>query len=311
MKHWKTGLIAVLVSGSLYAAPMPVVTSFSILGDVAKQVGGERVNVQNLVGPNQDAHAYHMTSGDVKKIRSAKLVLVNGLGLEAADVQRAVKQSKVAYAEATAGIKPLKAPEGGHHHHHGHDHHGHDHHDHHHHHDHGEFDPHVWTDPVLMQTYAQNVANALIKADPEGKAYYQQRLADYQGQLKKLHEETQKAFNAVPQNQRKVLTGHDAFAYMGKRYNIKFIAPQGVSSSAEPSAKQVAAIIRQIKRDGIKAVFAENIKDTRMVDRIAQETGVKVSGKLYSDALSTGAPADTYVNMYRYNVKALTDAMKQ
>lgn len=158
MKHWKLGVIAALMSGAVYAAPMNVVTSFSILGDVAKQIGGDRVAVQNLVGSNQDTHAYHMTSGDIKKIRGAKLVLLNGLGLEAADVQRAVKQSKVPFAEAAKGIQALKAEEGEHH----HDHEGH-------HHDHGEFDPHVWNDPVLMTTYAQNVANALIQADPEGK----------------------------------------------------------------------------------------------------------------------------------------------
>ena len=301
MKHWKLGIVAALLTGAAYAAPLPVVTSFSILGDVAKQIGGDRVAVQSLVGANQDSHAYHMTSGDIKKIRSAKLVLLNGLGLEAADVQRAVKQSKVPFAEATKGIQALKAEEGGHH--HDHDHEGH-------HHDHGEFDPHVWTDPVLMGTYAQNVANALIQADPEGKTYYQQRLGNYQMQLKKLHSDAQAAFNAVPAAKRKVLTGHDAFTYMGKRYNIEFIAPQGVSSEAEPSAKQVASIIRQIKREGIKAVFTENIKDTRMIDRIAKETGVNVSGRLYSDALG-GAPANSYIGMYRYNVKVLTDAMKK
>lgn len=306
MKHWKLGVVAALLTGAAYAAPLPVVTSFSILGDVAKQVGGERVTVQNLVGANQDSHAYHMTSGDIKKIRSAKLVLLNGLGLEGADVQRAVKQSKVAYAEATKGITALKASEEGHHHHHHDGEEGHEHH----HHDHGEFDPHVWTDPVLMTTYAKNVGDALIKADPAGKAYYQQRLNAYQGQLKKLHADAQAAFNAVPADKRKVLTGHDAFSYMAKRYNISFISPQGVSSAAEPSAKQVASIIRQIKREGVKAVFAENIKDSRMVDRIAKETGVRVSGKLYSDALG-GAPANTYIGMYRYNVKALTDAMKK
>ena len=299
MKHWKLSLCALLVAGSVSAEPLNVVSSFSILGDVAKQIGGDKVAVTNLVGPDQDSHVYNITSGDIKKIRGAKLVLLNGLGLEAADVQRAVKQSKVPFAEATKGIQALKAEEGEHH----HDHEGH-------HHDHGEFDPHVWTDPVLMTTYAQNVANALIQADPEGKTYYQQRLGNYQVQLKKLHSDAQAAFNAVPAAKRKVLTGHDAFSYMGKRYNIEFIAPQGVSSEAEPSAKQVASIIRQIKREGIKAVFTENIKDTRMVDRIAKETGVNVSGKLYSDALG-GAPANTYIGMYRYNVKALTDAMKK
>ena len=131
MKHWKLGVIAALMSGAVYAAPMNVVTSFSILGDVTKQIGGDRVAVQNLVGANQDSHAYHMTSGDIKKIRGAKLVLLNGLGLEAADVQRAVKQSKVPFAEATKGIQALKAEEGGHHHDHDHEHHHHHSHSHH------------------------------------------------------------------------------------------------------------------------------------------------------------------------------------
>ena len=300
-KYWISGLGLMLFSGAVAAAPLQVVSSFSILGDVVKQVGGDRVAVTNLVGANQDSHAYNMTAADVKKIRAAKLVLVNGLGLEKAEMMRAVKQSKVPYAEATAGIKALAAPEGGGHE-HGHDH-GHDH-------DHGEYDPHVWTDPVLMQKYASNVAVALIKADPANKDYYLQRLQAYSGELVKLDSYARSQFNTIPQAKRKVLTGHDSFAYMGKRYAVRFVSPQGVSSEAEPSAKQVAAIIRQVKQEGIRAIFAENIKDTRMVDKIAQETGSKIGGKLYSDALSSGAPANTYINMYRYNVRVLTDAMK-
>ena len=298
MKHWKPAAIAALWSGALYAAPMPVVASFSILGDVAQQIGGERVAVQNLVGANQDAHAYNLTSGDIKKIREARLVLLNGLGLEKAELQRAVKQSKVASAEATAGIKPLATDE----HHHEHDH-GHDH-------DHGEFDPHVWNDPVLMQRYAANVAIALIKADPAGSRYYQQRFKDYQHVLNQLNNYANQQFGAVAPAKRKVLTGHDSFAYLGKRYQVKFISPQGVSSEAEPSARQIAAIIRQIKAENVKAVFTENIKDGRMIARIAKETGVKVSGGLYADALSSGAPAGTYADMFRYNVRVMSEAMK-
>ena len=298
MKHWKLAVIAALWSGALYAAPMPVVASFSILGDVAQQIGGERVVVQSLVGANQDAHAYNLTSGDIKKIREARLVLLNGLGLEKAELQRAVKQSKVASAEATAGIKPLAADE--HHHEHGHDHD----------HDHGEFDPHVWNDPVLMQRYAANVAIALIKADPAGSRYYQQRFKDYQHVLNQLNNYANQQFGAVAPAKRKVLTGHDSFAYLGKRYQVKFISPQGVSSEAEPSARQIAAIIRQIKAENVKAVFTENIKDGRMIARIAKETGVKVSGGLYADALSSGAPAGTYADMFRYNVRVMSEAMK-
>lgn len=298
MKHWKPAAIAALWSGALYAAPMPVVASFSILGDVAQQIGGERVAVQSLVGANQDAHAYNLTSGDIKKIREARLVLLNGLGLEKAELQRAVKQSKVASAEATAGIKPLAADEHHHEHNHGHDH------------DHGEFDPHVWNDPVLMQRYAANVAIALIKADPAGSRYYQQRFKDYQHVLNQLNNYANQQFGAVAPAKRKVLTGHDSFAYLGKRYQVKFISPQGVSSEAEPSARQIAAIIRQIKAENVKAVFTENIKDGRMIARIAKETGVKVSGGLYADALSSGAPAGTYADMFRYNVRVMSEAMK-
>lgn len=315
LKHWKLGLVAALFSGSLYAAPpLEVVSSFSILGDVAKQVGGERVNVSNLVGPDQDAHAYNLTSRDMQRIRNAKLVLVNGLGFEQAAVMRGIRQSGVPFAEATKNIQPMKAEDHDdddhdHDHDHGHDHHGHGH-DHGHHH-HGEFDPHVWNDPVLMKTYAQNVADALIKVDPQGRAYYQQRLNGYQARLDAMHQWAQTQFNSVPQARRKVLTGHDAFNYMGKRYRIEFIAPQGVSTEAEPSARQVSALIRQIRSQGIRAAFSENIKDSRMVERISRETGIRVNGKLYSDALSRGAPAATYEQMFRYNVNALVNAMKQ
>ncbi len=303
LKHWKLGIVAALFSGSLYAAPLEVMSSFSILGDVAKQVGGERVNVSNLVGPDQDAHAYNLTSRDLRRIRSAKLVLVNGLGFEQAAVMRGIRQSGVPFAEATKNIQPMQAED----HDDDHDHHGHGH-EHHH---HGQFDPHVWNDPVLMKTYAQNVADALIKVDPQGRAYYQQRLSNYQSRLDALHQWAGAQFNSVPAARRKVLTGHDAFNYLGKRYRVEFIAPQGVSTEAEPSARQVSALIRQIRSQNIRAAFSENIKDSRMVERIARETGIRVNGKLYSDALSRGAPAATYEQMFRHNVSALVNAMKQ
>ena len=298
LKKWKLGLVAALFSGSLYAAPIEVVTSFSILGDVTKQVGGERVNVTNLVGPDQDAHAYNLTSRDLRTVRNAKLVLVNGLGFEQAAVMRGIRQSGVPFAEATQGIQPIKAEA------HDHDH-DHDHHD------HGEFDPHVWSDPVLMRTYAQNVANALIRIDPEGRAYYQQRLTDYQGRLNALNQWAAAQFNSVPTTRRKVLIGHHSFGYLGKRYRVEFVAPQGMSTDAQPSAQQVAALIRQIRSQNIRAAFSENIKDARMVQRIAQETGIRINGKLYTDALSRGAPAATYEQMFRYNVTAMVNAMKQ
>lgn len=295
-------IVSMLCSSIVVAAQLPVVSSFSILGDVAKQIGGERVEVSDLVGVDADAHAYQLTGNDIKKISAAKLVLVNGLGLESADVMRAIKQSKVAYAEASAGIHPLK----------NHDHDEEEHHEHHEeeHHHHGPNDPHVWNDPVLMQKYAANVAKALIRVDPEGKAYYQQRFNVFSGKLIDLDKYARQQFAAIPLAQRKILTGHDSFAYLGKRYGIHFIAPQGISTESEPSAKDIAAIIRQIKQQGLKAVFTENIKNGQIIERIAKETGLKVDNKLYSDALSKGAPAATYIDLFRYNVRVMSDAMK-
>ena len=293
----KLALLLALLSGSVLADGLPVVASFSILGDVVQQIGGERVHVQNLVGADADSHAYQLTGADIKKIASAKLVLLNGLGLEKADVIRAIKQANVPYAEASAGIQALPSEEDEH------EHHDHDH-------DHGEFDPHVWHDPVLMQKYAANVTAALIKADPSGAKYYQQRFKAYSAKLVELDKFAQQQFASVLPERRKVLTGHDSFHYLGKRYNVQFLAPQGVSTESEPSAKMVANIIRQIKQQNIHAVFVENIKDGRMVQRIAQESGAKVGGTLYSDALSQGAPAKTYADMFRYNVKTMVGAMK-
>lgn len=289
MKLWKWGALAALLTGHLYAAPLPVVASFSILGDVAHQIGGNRISVQTLVGPDENAHVHQLSSNDIRKIRAARLVLFNGLGFEKADAARAVQQSKVPLAYATAGISAAKMSGGQ---------------------GHQASDPHVWHDPVLMQTYARNVANALIKVDPAGRAYYQQRLSGYAAQLKALNTYASQSFAAIPAAKRKVLTGHDAFGYLGRRYHVQFIAPQSANAEAEPSARDVAAIIRQIKQQGINAIFTENIKNPRMVERIARETGRRVQGRLYSDALSKGAPAGTYADMFRYNVRVLSQAMR-
>lgn len=309
LKKWTFGLYAALLSAALSAQPVEVVASFSILGDVAREIGGDRVKVSTLVGPDQDAHAYQLNSRDLRTVRDAKLVLVNGLGFEQAAVMRGIRQSDTPYAEAARGIEPLKNEE--HHHEHGHGHDHHHEHGHHHGHSHGEHDPHVWSDPVLMRRYAQNVAEALIRTDPDGASHYRQRLGEYQNRLDGLHRWAQSRFAAVPQSRRKVLIGHHSFGYLGHRYRVEFIAPQGISTDAQPSARQVAALIRQIREQNIRAAFSENIKDARMVERIARETGIRINGKLYTDALSRDPQADSYEKMFRHNVNALVEAMKQ
>lgn len=303
---FKTFVLAGLLSlGSAWAnTPLPVVTSFSILADVAQKIGGERVAVQALVAADTDSHSYQMTPADVRKIRAAKLLLVNGLGLESAPLQRAMQNSKIPMAVATKGIAALSNA----------DDHDHDHdHKHAHGHAHGEQDPHVWQDPVRMQSYARNIADALIAADPAGRAHYEQRLAAYQRELQQLHSWAEQQFAAVPAAQRKVLTAHDAFAYLGARYHVAFIAPLGTNSDSQPSARAVALIIQQIRKENVRAVFLENVKDARLLQQIARETGVPVQQQaLYSDALSGAqGPAPTYLQLMRHNIGALAQALRQ
>lgn len=312
---FKTFVLAGLLGlGSAWAsgpmrAPLPVVTSFSILADVAQQIGGERVTVQPLIAADTDAHSYQMTPADVRKIRSAKLLIANGLGLESAPLQRAMQGSQIPLAVATQGIEPLPTHE--HDHDHGHAH-GHSHSHGHHHHAHGEHDPHVWQDPVRMQAYARNIAQALIQADPAGKPHYEQRLAAYQRELQQLHSWAEQQFAAIAPAQRKVLTAHDAFAYLGARYQVTFVAPLGVSADSDASARRVARLIQQVRTQGIRAIFLENVKDARLIEQIARETGVPVQQQaLYSDALSgPKGPAPTYLQLMRHNISALATALK-
>ena len=280
-------LMVLGLSAAVHAAPLPVVASFSILGDMARQIGGERVAVQTLVGADADAHAYQLTPANVRTLRAAQLLLVNGLGFESAAMQRAMKASKVPVATATTGMAPIHGDEGA--------------------------DPHVWNDPALMPTYTRNIANALIQADPAGQAHYEQRLAAYQRELQALDAWAQQQFVNIPAAQRKVLTAHDAFAYLGRRYQIAFIAPLGMSAESDASAKTVARIVTQVRREKIRAVFLENIKDARLVQQLARETGVAVRPqKLYSDALSNAqGPAATYVQLVRHNVTAIAQALRE
>lgn len=288
-------LAALLVSTNLFANPINVLSSFSILGDVSKELGGERVKVITLIGADQDAHTYQLQSQDVKKIQSAKLIIMNGLGFERADIRRAVQNSGKKIVNATAGIKALPIVS--------HEHHSEQH-------DHGAYDPHVWHDPILMQTYSRNITNALISIDPQGKEYYLNRLKDYQTKLNQLHVWTQSQFQMVPVAKRKAMTAHDSFAYLGNRYKIKFYSPQGVSTHDTASAATIASLIQQIKQEQIKALLIENMVNPRIVQQIAKEAKVNTKGTLYADALSIRGSSQNYWGLMRHNVSTLTNAMK-
>ncbi len=316
------GALALPSGPALAQAPekLPVVASFSILGDLVRQVGGDRVAVTTLVGPGGDAHVYEPTPADAKRVAAAKLVLVNGLGFEGW-LDRLAKASgtKAPVVVATTGITPLAAPDDDddddHGHAHGKDAHGKgahkdSHKDAHAGHDHGGLDPHAWQSIQNAKVYVANIRDALTAADPAGREAYAANAAAYSAKLDALDAEVKAAMAAIPAERRRIITSHDAFAYFGNAYGLTLIAPQGVSTESEASAKDVARIIRQIKADKIPAVFMENISDPRLVTRIAKETGARIGGALYSDALSDDkGPASTYIDMMRSNVRTLSSAL--
>jgi zinc/manganese transport system substrate-binding protein len=281
------------VGGSSLAAeaPVRVVVSFSILEDIAHEVGGGDVAVTSLIGRDANEHVFEPSPDQVRLLAQAQLFIVNGLGLEGW-VTRLIQsaQYRGPVVIATDGITPIKTIE------------------------HGEAtpsrDPHAWQDVRNGAIYAENTVRALAVVDPAHAAAYRQRLAHYQEVLETLDRQVRQTMAAIPAEKRRVITTHDAFAYYGKAYGVTFMAPEGLSSESEPSAKTVAALIRQIRREGIKALFLENISDPRLMEEIARETDAKLGPRLYSDALSgpTG-PAPTYVRMIEYNSTALRQGM--
>jgi zinc/manganese transport system substrate-binding protein len=271
---------------------LPVVASFSILGDFVKNVGGDRVTVESLVGANGNAHVYAPSPSDAKKVADAKLVFVNGLGFEGW-LERLVKASgtKAPIVVATNGIKPLERAG------------GHDH-------DHGRADPHAWQSVANAKVYVANIRDALIAADPAGKEAYAANAAAYLAKLDAIEREVREVIAKIRADRRRVITSHNAFGYFQDAYGVNFTAPQGVSTEAEASAKDIAAIITQIKKQKVAAVFLENVTDPRQMQQIAQETGAKVGGMLYSDALTdANSDAPTYIDLIRHNLRQLASAL--
>ena len=292
------------------AGKVKAVVSFSILGDMVKQVGGDRVELVTLVGPDGDAHVFSPTPADAKALASADIFFVNGLGFEGW-IERLEKSSgfKGAVVVASKGVKPLTMHEEDRLHHGDHEDDGDEHEDH-----AGEdeqiTDPHAWQDLANGKIYVANIRDGLIAADPEGKPVYEANAAKYLDAIAKEEAAVKAAVGALPEARRKIITSHDAFGYFGRAYGLEIIAPQGVSTESEASAQDVAKIIRQIRDENIPAVFIENITDHRLLDQIARETGAKIGGALYSDALSgPDGPAPTYLDMFRHNVGVLAAAL--
>ncbi len=282
--------LALLLPLSLQAAEkIQVVTSFSILADLAHEIGGERIELTNFVSADADAHVYEPSPDNAKALLKADLIIANGLGFEPW-LERLLDSTEPSgkRINASAGVLPLMLD------------------------DEGEqvADPHAWQSLSNAEVYVRNIAKALSEVDPAHAQEYAARRDAYLARLHALLQEANARFATLPASQRKVVTSHDAFGYLGQAWQLKFIAPQGLSTHDEPSAAEVAALIRQLRDEGVRAVFVENIRDPRLIQQIAEEAGATVGGTLYSDALASQAPADTYLGMFKHNLDTLMAALK-
>ena len=285
--------------GAAAADKIPVTASFSILGDLVRVVGGDRVALTTLVGPDEDAHSFAPKPSDAKALLNTRLLVTNGLGFEPWAQKLAqsagykgdtVVASKGVPARPMAHMAPEKG-QGGH--------------------AHAETDPHAWQNPHNVVIYVRNIATGLSKVDPSGASSYQANAEAYVKELLALDTWAQAQFSGIAVAKRKVITSHDAFGYFGAHYQITFLAPQGVSTEAEPSAKQVAQLIRQIQREKIRAVFVENMGNPKLLAQLSKDAGATVGASLYSDALSgADQPGATYLHMLRHNVTHLAAGMK-
>jgi zinc/manganese transport system substrate-binding protein len=268
------------------AEKLPVVASFSIIGDLVQEIGGDRVVVTTLVGPDGDAHVYQPTPADARRIAQAKVIFVNGLGFEGwLDRLIAAAKSKGTVVTLGNGVTSRAGEEG--------------------------TDPHAWQNVANAKIYVGEIRDALIAADPPGAEAYRSRAGNYLVRLDALDREIVDTLGAIPENRRRVVSTHDAFGYFSARYGVAFIAPQGVSTEAEASARDIVRIIQAVKQNQVGAVFLENIADPRLAKRIAAETGARIGGTLYSDALSgPGEGGANYIDMMRHNVRELAKALR-
>ncbi len=276
-----TLLIALVAAGPAAAQKLKVVATFSILGDMVQTIAGDNIELTTLVGPDSDAHAFEPTPAHARMIAGADIVFTNGLNFDAwADRLRGSTKTRARFVALSDGVKPRPG------------------------------DPHAWQDVRNAVRYAQIIAAALAVADEANTDSYKTGAARYTEQLRLLDAELRAGFAAVPEPRRRVISTHDAFGYFAAAYGVTFIAPLGLSTEEQPSAKKFARLITQIRHEKITAVFVETISDPRLIEQIARETGVKLGGKLYSDALSKKeGPAPTYLALMRHNAKLLTAAM--
>ena len=289
MKRFLSALILSILafSGSATASDrLQVVASFSILGDMVRQVTGDLADVTTIVGPDADAHLYQPNTADAKAVAAADIVFMNGMGFETwsdALINNAGGNAEVVVA--TNGVEPLLVE--------------------------GEIDPHAWNALTNGIVYVENIAAAMARADAANADAYMANAQSYIGRLRALHASAGETFGALPENGRTVVTAHDAFGYLADSYGLNFLAPVGIDTEAEPSASGLAALISHLKETGAGALFVENITSPALIEQIARETGLKIGGRLFSDALSErGGPATSYAAMFEHNLGAIMTALQ-
>lgn len=297
------------------AQPVQVVATFSILADMVREVGGEQIVLTTIVGRNGDAHSFEPTPRDARALGQAQMLVRNGLSFEGW-LPRLVEASgfKGVDVVASTGVQALHLDEAqsdeGEHAEHGRDAHDHAAHGSGHHHD-GDLDPHAWQDLANGMIYVRNIAEGLAQIDPNHADQYRQRAQAYIDRLKAEDQAVRDQLATIPVARRVMMTSHDAFGYFGHAYGIRLISIVGISSEAEPTARMIASLIDQIRAEHIHALFLENAANPKLMQRIAQETDVRIGGMLYADALD--APereAGSYLGMFRWNMQQLLTAFK-
>ncbi|NBB49040.1 zinc ABC transporter solute-binding protein [Rhizobium sp. CRIBSB] len=282
-------ITALYGSTALAGEPIKVVASFTVLADVVAQVGGEHVAVSSLVGPNGDPHEFEPSPADAKALKAAKLTFISGEGLEGW-MERLISASgyEGKPVVVSEGITLRSMDEDGK----------------------TVTDPHVWNSPENVKVWVDNIEAALAKADPEDASAFKANATDYKAKLDAMDAYANDKFATIPEANRKILTSHDAFGYLGRDYGVTFLSPLGLSTETEASAADIAQLIEQIKTEHVKSYFLENSNDPRLVQQIAKATGAESGGELYVESLSEkDGPAPTYEQMFRYNIDQLSAAM--
>jgi zinc/manganese transport system substrate-binding protein len=291
-------------SGGSDGGKLNVVATFSVLGDMVQNVGGDLVALRTLVGPGGDAHAFQPTPADGVALAEADLVIENGVAFETwLDNLYDASGSQARRVAVAEGLDLIKGEEGDEHaeaDEHAEEQEA-----------HGEYDPHVWHDVANAIKMVEAIRDALAAADPANAAGYKANADAYLAELNTLDGFIVEQTATLPEERRKLVTTHDTFAYFARRYGYEIVGTAlGATTAADPAAGEIVALVEQIKAAGVPAIFAENIQNPRLMEQIASEAGVALGPPLYTDALGEpGSDGATYVQMMRSNVTTLVTTL--